>query len=312
MPIHDWTRVTAGTWHDFHLAWIAEIQQMAARTGASLPSSYYAQAEQIGGPLVPGRLALQTAEIATETRSRWLGGLAWPWPPVPPRARLVAEAEVNEYVLKRRTLVIRHSSGDRIVGMLRLVSPGSKSAQFRPPLVRREGRRGPSPGATISSSSTFSPPPHVIRREFTARSGPRSGPAAFTLPPGEPYDPGGLLGRPGQAGLYRADRRRTPHLLRCPSSWSPRSISTSRWKKPTWRLTAASPSAGSTCSRTRLEVQRHRGPPVRPFSYHARATDTGRGKVSGTEEPIMTVDCANRFLASSRRLTPYLHPAASD
>jgi hypothetical protein len=20
MPIHDWTRVTAGTWHDFHLA----------------------------------------------------------------------------------------------------------------------------------------------------------------------------------------------------------------------------------------------------------------------------------------------------
>ncbi len=26
MPIHDWTRVTAGTWHDFHLAWITEIR----------------------------------------------------------------------------------------------------------------------------------------------------------------------------------------------------------------------------------------------------------------------------------------------
>lgn len=23
MPIHDWTRVSAGTFHDFHVAWIA-------------------------------------------------------------------------------------------------------------------------------------------------------------------------------------------------------------------------------------------------------------------------------------------------
>ena len=37
---------------------------------------------------------------------------------------------MNEYVLKRRTLVIRHSSGDRIVALLELVSPGNKSAQF--------------------------------------------------------------------------------------------------------------------------------------------------------------------------------------
>jgi hypothetical protein len=26
MPIHDWTRVRAGTRHDFHAAWIAEIR----------------------------------------------------------------------------------------------------------------------------------------------------------------------------------------------------------------------------------------------------------------------------------------------
>lgn len=26
MLIHDWTRVTARTWHAFHLSWIAEIQ----------------------------------------------------------------------------------------------------------------------------------------------------------------------------------------------------------------------------------------------------------------------------------------------
>ena len=49
MPIHDWTRVTAGTWHAFHLSWIAEIQ--LALNGGILPEDYYAQAEQIAGPL---------------------------------------------------------------------------------------------------------------------------------------------------------------------------------------------------------------------------------------------------------------------
>ena len=37
---------------------------------------------------------------------------------------------MSEYVLKRRTLVIRHVSGDRIVALLELVSPGNKSAWF--------------------------------------------------------------------------------------------------------------------------------------------------------------------------------------
>jgi hypothetical protein len=43
MPIHDWTRVIAGTWHAFHLSWIAEIQ-LALNDGL-LPPDYYVQAE---------------------------------------------------------------------------------------------------------------------------------------------------------------------------------------------------------------------------------------------------------------------------
>ncbi|MGH7226860.1 MAG: hypothetical protein ACRELF_26910, partial [Gemmataceae bacterium] len=57
MPIHDWKRVCAGTWHDFHLAWIAEIRN--ALNGGLLPPDYYAQAEQIAGPLGPDVLTLQ-------------------------------------------------------------------------------------------------------------------------------------------------------------------------------------------------------------------------------------------------------------
>ncbi|MGL4423965.1 MAG: hypothetical protein ACRCZF_25145 [Gemmataceae bacterium] len=51
MPIHDWTRVRAGTWHAFHLSWISEIQ-LALNNGL-MPPGYYAQAEQIVGPLGP-------------------------------------------------------------------------------------------------------------------------------------------------------------------------------------------------------------------------------------------------------------------
>ena len=129
MPIHDWTRVNAGTWHDFHLSWIAEIQ--LALNGGLLPPSYYAQAEQIAGPMGPDVLTLQMPEMTPEFDTREApsgGGLAVAT--APPRAWLVEEAEMNDYVLKRRTLVIRHASGDRIVALIELVSPGNKAARF--------------------------------------------------------------------------------------------------------------------------------------------------------------------------------------
>jgi hypothetical protein len=129
MPIHDWTRVTAGTWHAFHLSWIAEIQ--LALNGGLLPPDYYAQAEQIAGPYGPDVLTLQSDELPTANghpaSSSGRGGIAVAT--APPRARVTAAAEMDEYAQKRRTLVIRHSSGDRIVALLEIVSPGNKAAR---------------------------------------------------------------------------------------------------------------------------------------------------------------------------------------
>jgi hypothetical protein len=65
MPIHDWTRVSACTWHDFHLAWIAEYRNRL--NDGLMPPEYYAQAEQIAGPLGPGVLALQTDANSPDT-----------------------------------------------------------------------------------------------------------------------------------------------------------------------------------------------------------------------------------------------------
>src|SRR5438477_9559377 len=36
---------------------------------------------------------------------------------------------MNQYVLKQKTLVIRHISGDRIVALVEIVSPGNKASR---------------------------------------------------------------------------------------------------------------------------------------------------------------------------------------
>ncbi len=52
MPVHDWTRVIAGTFHDFHHEWIMAIKRTL--NSGLLPSEYYAMAEQITGGLGAG------------------------------------------------------------------------------------------------------------------------------------------------------------------------------------------------------------------------------------------------------------------
>ena len=44
MPIHDWSRVDAGIFHDFHHAWIEQIKRLL--NSGVLPPDRYAMAEQ--------------------------------------------------------------------------------------------------------------------------------------------------------------------------------------------------------------------------------------------------------------------------
>jgi hypothetical protein len=49
VPIHDWTRVDAGTFHDFHQGWTIEICNRL--NGGIVPNGYFAMADQrISGP----------------------------------------------------------------------------------------------------------------------------------------------------------------------------------------------------------------------------------------------------------------------
>jgi hypothetical protein len=123
MPVHDWTRVDAGIFHDFHLSWIAEMRKTL--NGGLLPEGYYALAEQHAGRTIPDILTLHASPLSQA-----------PLPPLPESGgTAVAEAPprvrrrqtVEQAALgRRRSLAIRHVSGHRLVALLEIVSPANK------------------------------------------------------------------------------------------------------------------------------------------------------------------------------------------
>jgi hypothetical protein len=133
MPIHDWTRVDAGTFHFFHLRWIASICDIL--NGGLLPRNYYAMGEQRAIGDEPDVLTLHAAPFgnlggddagAAEPSGDAGGGLLL----APPRASIVDEADTDYYRRKQNSVVARHVSGDRIVAMIEIVSWGNKSTRL--------------------------------------------------------------------------------------------------------------------------------------------------------------------------------------
>jgi hypothetical protein len=126
VPVHDWTLVEDGVFHDFHTVWIAEIR--SALNANLLPKGYYALAEQHTGygiadiltlhadPVEPRALPSLPPEAET-------GGTAIAQ--APPRVRRRRSIEPTSREL-RRSIAIRHVSGHRLVAMLEIIFPGNK------------------------------------------------------------------------------------------------------------------------------------------------------------------------------------------
>jgi hypothetical protein len=124
MPVHDWTRVEAGTFHSFHSAWITHL--MEAMNNGLLPAFYYALAEQHIGRRIGDVLALHAGE---DTRSpvRTSPEGAVLVADVPPRVRWKLSPEPRSaYRALRRTLTVRSLEGHRIVALVEILSPGNK------------------------------------------------------------------------------------------------------------------------------------------------------------------------------------------
>lgn len=118
MPMHDWTRVVAGIYHAFHHGWVSDIGRTLNRT---LPEGYYALPEQQAAGFGPDILALQTRPAdgsggaATATRPR-------------PKTKVTVETDGEFFLRKKGSLAIRHVSGDRVVAVVEIVTPGNKNS----------------------------------------------------------------------------------------------------------------------------------------------------------------------------------------
>jgi hypothetical protein len=133
MPIHDWTRVDAGIFHHFHHGWIEVIAKVLNR--GILPADYYALAEQHMSKFGPDVLTLQTVPQSdrelSENPARGNGPGSSPDRGVvlaPPRAHLAGETDLVFYRRKQKVVAVRHVSGDDLVALVEIVSPGNKSS----------------------------------------------------------------------------------------------------------------------------------------------------------------------------------------
>ncbi|HEY1191297.1 MAG TPA: DUF4058 family protein [Gemmata sp.] len=120
MPMHDWTRVSSGTYHNFHCRWQAALCD-ALNTGG-LPGGYFAMMEQhLDGP-IPDVLAIELPNAPAEPASG-SGGLAVAT--APPKTRFVVRTEAGAYARRARRVTVRDELG-RVVSVIEIVSPGNK------------------------------------------------------------------------------------------------------------------------------------------------------------------------------------------
>ncbi len=137
MPIHDWTRVTAGTFHSFHNSWITHLQ--AALNSGLLPQPYYAMGEQQAGDVGPDILTLKGPEAVHAPSAFYVVD-----PPVAATAAVlstldvapqvrtlqVSDDETAFYLERQRKLVIRHATGDSVIAIVEIVSKSNRHTRL--------------------------------------------------------------------------------------------------------------------------------------------------------------------------------------
>jgi Protein of unknown function (DUF4058) len=96
MPMHDWTRVDTGIYQSFHHTWISEISRSLNR--GLLPAAMYAILENDEAGYGSDQILDNGVDPSADFHRR-----------------------------KKSSIAVRHVSGDRIVAMIEIVSPGNKN-----------------------------------------------------------------------------------------------------------------------------------------------------------------------------------------
>ncbi len=128
MPIHDWTLVRAGVFHDFHQEWAVAIKR--ALNGGILPPGYYAMVEQASLDRFRDVLSFQVDRQPDRDASGGTSGnggvltLA----AAPPHVGITAVIESDPYA-QRSNRVIAFDDVGHVVAVIEIVSPGNKSSR---------------------------------------------------------------------------------------------------------------------------------------------------------------------------------------
>ena len=120
MPIHDWTRVSAGGFHNFHQDWTIEIYRALNR--GVLPAGYMAFTDLKVNGVEPDAVTIRTDPVAPS------GGLAVADTPPQVRQAARAESEVGTYARRGNRVLIRHNYGP-VVAVIEVISPGNKNSR---------------------------------------------------------------------------------------------------------------------------------------------------------------------------------------
>ena len=154
MPVHDWSKVDAGTFHAFHTAWITHLSE--SLNGGVLPNGYYAMPEQHAGRMIADVLTLHVPSIALATLPSD-GGVAVADAPPKVRRRLSPSPTARG---TRRTLTVRHTSGHRIVAVLEIVSPSNKDRLSHVEEFIDKAENALAHGVNVLLVDLFPPGPH--------------------------------------------------------------------------------------------------------------------------------------------------------
>ncbi len=134
MPIHDWTRVPAGTYHFFHQRWISAIAD--ALNGGGLPEGYFAMSEVDEGP-IPDVFALKARPPMPAHGPAGIAVLD-----SPPRARIVTRGENTAGYVRRADRLSVYLSQGELIAVIEIVSPGNKdNTNELKAFVRKAGKR---------------------------------------------------------------------------------------------------------------------------------------------------------------------------
>lgn len=122
MPMHDWSRIPPGLFHDFHQTWTIQIK-LTLNAGI-LPKSISALIEQRSGPW---KSAIFDIERLGEPRAE-IGKHAGGTVLAPPVTRFVGRTSKQIYATRANRIVVKHRLG-RTIAVIEIVSPGNKDSR---------------------------------------------------------------------------------------------------------------------------------------------------------------------------------------